>query len=127
MPHLLEVRTPPVLPLDAFLACARGKPVRVTVYRERDFQGQLLNFSLYAFIGVMFMVAVVDWGWQERFLLATLFFFATGAMALADALGATCLTYYAVEVSIDGSPVRHVVRSLDEAQAIAAAAGGDTA
>lgn len=79
---------------------------------ERDIDGQILNFSIYLLIAAAFLIAVVEMGWQSRFLLATGFFAAVGLMSMVDVILANRITYWRIDVGLtSGETVTLAVHS----------------
>ena len=94
--------------------------VRIVGYRHRDFQGQLLNMSLYFALGCFFFYAVIDLGWQWRVWVAVGFFLIGGLLAVNDVWLANRISYYRVELRIDGIKYAWTTDTLESANVFAA-------
>ncbi len=92
--------------------------VRRTVpraYEERDFQGSLLNFSVYLVIAAIFLILVVVGGWRERFLLMTVFLGLVGITSLIDMRHANPIRLYCLTIElVDGERIDFTSASADE-------------
>jgi Family of unknown function (DUF6232) len=67
---------------------------------ERDFLASLLNYSAYLIFAGIFMVLVVQAGWRERFLLATIFFAIVGFTSILDVGLATRVRLYRLRIAL---------------------------
>jgi len=119
--HDDRMKEPITLPRAAFLREARGRPVRVMRWSERDDQGPLFNFLAYAAGACAVLILVVDFEWQTRFLVGSVFLATIAIMALLDALAARAVHYVSVETTDGGAKLRHVTPTEAEAKSIMAA------
>jgi len=94
--------------------------IRIVGYRHRDFQGQILNMSLYFALGCFFFYAVIDLGWQWRVWVAVGFFLIGGVLAVNDVWLANRIAYYRVELRIDGARYAWTTDTVQNAEAFAA-------
>ncbi|MEO0791434.1 MAG: hypothetical protein AAFY27_02715 [Pseudomonadota bacterium] len=104
------------LPRDEFLQVSRGRPVQLFFADERDVQGPLVNATLYFGLAALFLILVVDHLWNDRFLIATVFFLAVAAMAFTDSVTANRVRYFRVDTVDASTRVSYATPSLDEAQ-----------
>ena len=90
--------------------------------QERDFLGSLLNYSAYLAVAGIFMILVVQAGWRERFLLATIFFAIVGFTSLIDIVLSSRIRLYRLTiVTNDGRNVGFVTADAAEADRLTAA------
>ena len=89
--------------------------------QERDFLGSLLNYSAYLIIAAIFMVLVVQAGWRERFLLATIFFAIVGATSLIDIGLSNRIRLYRLSITTrDGKILEFTTANASEADQLLA-------
>ncbi len=90
--------------------------------QEKDFLGCLLNYSVYLIVAAIFMVLVVQAGWRERFLLATIFFAIVGMTSLIDIGLASRIRLYRLTIQThDGRTVDFTTADAAEADRLTAA------
>ena len=90
--------------------------------QERDFLGSLLNYSAYLVVAAIFMVLVVQGGWRERFLLATLFFSVVGFTSLIDIGLSNRIRLYRLSITTrDGQILEFTTANASEADSLLAA------
>ncbi|MEO1693709.1 MAG: hypothetical protein AAFR55_00540 [Pseudomonadota bacterium] len=118
--QLQETSAGRFLPRDAFLKAARGRRVQVSVNGDRDFHGPLCNATAYFALGTVFLILVLIYLWNPRFLIATGFFYVVACMALTDIAASRRLTFYRVDTADGRDPVSYATPSLEDAQALAA-------
>ena len=104
------------------LRVADIRGVSIVANSERDFSPSLLNYSAYLTVAAIFMILVVQAGWRERFLLATLFFAIVGFTSLIDIGLATRIKLYRLRIATaDGGAVDFVSADAAEVDRLAAA------
>ncbi len=97
------------------LLLADVRSFQMSAHQERDVLASMLNYSAYLVVAAIFMVLVVQAGWRERFLLATIFFAVVGLTSLIDIGRATSIRLYRLSiVTNDGGNIDFV--SPDPAQ-----------
>jgi Family of unknown function (DUF6232) len=102
------------------LGSIRG--VSMSAAQEKDFLGSLLNYSAYLIVAAIFMVLVVQAGWRERFLLATVFFAIVGLTSMIDIVLATRVKLYRLQIATaSGAIVDFVSADAAEVDRLAAA------
>jgi hypothetical protein len=104
------------------LRVADIRGLSIVAHSERDFLGNLLNYSAYLIVAGIFMILVVQAGWRERFLLSTLFFAIVGFTSLIDIGLATRIKLYRLRIAtVDGGAVDFVSADAGEVDRLAAA------
>jgi hypothetical protein len=107
---------------NRWLPLAEIRGVRIAANSERDFLGSLLNYSAYLIVAAMFMIFVLQAGWRERFLLATVFFFIVGSSSLIDIWQSRRIKLYKLTIErTDGSVVDFTSADPREVDRLAAA------
>jgi Family of unknown function (DUF6232) len=102
------------------LSDLRSVSLRAT--QEKDFLGSLLNYSAYLIVAAVFMVLVVQAGWRERFLLATIFFAIVGFTSLVDIGLASRIRLYRLSIeTADGRTIDFTTADAAEADRLTAA------
>lgn len=77
-----------------------------SAHEERDFLASLFNYSVYLLVAAVFLILVVQAGWRERFLLATVFFAIVGFTSIADIGKAHRIKLYRLRITMrDGRQV----------------------
>ena len=90
--------------------------------QERDFLGSLLNYSAYLIVAGIFLVLVVQAGWRERFLLATIFFAVVGVTSLIDMGLSNRIRLYRLSITTrDGQILEFTTANASEADRLLAA------
>ena len=103
------------------VALADVREISPDATRERDFLGSLFNYSAYLIVAAIFMVLVVQGGWRERFLLATVFFAIVGATSLIDIGLSTRIQLYRLTIATgDGQTIDFTTADAAEADRLTA-------
>ena len=98
------------------VALADVREISRDATRERDFLGCLLNYSAYLIVAAIFMILVVQAGWRERFLLATVFFAIVGTTSLIDIGLSTRIQLYRLTIATgDGQTIDFITAEAAEA------------
>ena len=94
----------------------------MSAHEERDFMASLFNYSVYLVVAAVFLVLVVQGGWRERFLLATIFFAVVGATSLFDVCQAHRIRLYKLTLKLaDGRTLDYTSGEPGEINALSAA------
>ncbi len=81
------------------------RAVNVSQKIERDINGQLFILWAYILISALFFIAVFDFGWRSRFLLAAGFFLLIGFMSFVDILSANRISYWQIDVALESGEI----------------------